>query len=68
MHLVTHTRLPGLSRFETIVDHPSKPLVARNLLDGHFDAALTHIHYAREHSDRLRLMEYYGAVDTTWVA
>jgi hypothetical protein len=56
-----------LARFETIVDQPSKPVVARNLLDGQFDAGLTHVHYAREHPEQLRLVEYYGAVDTTWV-
>lgn len=56
-----------LSRFETVIDQPSKPVVARNLLDGQFDAGLTHVHYAHEHPDRLRLVEYYGAVDTTWV-
>jgi hypothetical protein len=57
----------NLSRFETIVDQPSKPVVASNLLDGQFDAGLTHVHYAEEHPDWLRLVEYYGAVDTTWV-
>jgi hypothetical protein len=56
-----------LSRFETIVDQPSKPVVARNLLDGQFDAGLTHVHYAEEYPEQLRLVEYYGAVDTTWV-
>jgi hypothetical protein len=56
-----------LSRFETIVDQPSKPVVARNLLAGEFDAGLTHVHHAEEHPDELRLVEYYGAVDTTWV-
>jgi hypothetical protein len=56
-----------LSRFQTIVDQPSKPVVARNLLAGEFDAGLTHVHYAEEYPDELRLVEYYGAVDTTWV-
>jgi hypothetical protein len=56
-----------LGRFETIVDQPSKPVVARNLLAGEFDAGLTHAHYAEEHPDELELVEYYGAVDTTWV-
>ena len=56
-----------LSRFETIVDQPSKPVVARNLLAGAFDAGLTHVHYAEEYPEELRLVEYYGAVDTTWV-
>jgi hypothetical protein len=56
-----------VTRFETVIDQPSKPVVARNLLDGQFHAGLTHAHYAQEHPDRLRLAEYYGAVDTTWV-
>jgi hypothetical protein len=56
-----------LARFEPIVDQPSKPVVARNLLAGQFDAGLTHVHYAEEHPDELGLVEYYGAVDTTWV-
>jgi hypothetical protein len=56
-----------LSRFETIIDQPSKPVVGRNLLAGMFDAGLTHIEHVREHPDVLRLEEHYGAVDTTWV-
>lgn len=56
-----------LSPWEFVVDQPSKPVVARNLLAGAFDAGLTHVHHAEEHPDKLRLAEYYGAVDTTWV-
>jgi hypothetical protein len=56
-----------LSRFQTIVDEPSKPVVARKLLAGEYDAGLTHSHHAAEHPDELRLVELYGAVDTTWV-
>jgi hypothetical protein len=56
-----------LSRFERIVDEPSKPVVARKLLAGEYDAGLTHSHHATEHPDELRLVELYGAVDTTWV-
>jgi 4-alpha-glucanotransferase len=41
--------------------------VARHLLAGDYDAGLTHLHYAREHPDLLRVEEVYGAVDTTWV-
>ncbi len=57
----------NLTGWETIIDEPSKPVVARHLLAGHYDAGLTHVHHADEHPDRLRLSEYYGAVDTTWV-
>jgi len=56
-----------LSRFQTIVDEPSKPVVARHLLAGDYDAGLTHSHHADEHPETLRLVERYGAVDTTWV-
>jgi hypothetical protein len=56
-----------LSRFEQIVDEPSKPVVGQHLLEGRYDAGLTHGHYAREHPRELRLVELYGAVDTTWV-
>lgn len=56
-----------LARFERIVDEPSKPVVARHLLAGAYDAGLTHVHHAHEHPELLRVEEYYGAVDTTWV-
>jgi hypothetical protein len=56
-----------LDRFETIIDEPSKPVVGRHLLEGRYDAGLTHLHYAAEHPDVLRVEEVYGAVDTTWV-
>jgi hypothetical protein len=56
-----------LTRWSTIVDEPSKPVVANHLLAGAYDAGLTHLHYARKHTDALRVQEVYGAVDTTWV-
>jgi hypothetical protein len=56
-----------LSQWETIIDEPSKPVVAANLLARRYDAGLTHAHHATEHPDQLRLVEYYGAVDTTWI-
>lgn len=66
--IVSATRgYTDLSRFSEIVDEPSKPVVARHLLAGDYDAGLTHLHYAREHPEELRVEEVYGAVDTTWV-
>jgi hypothetical protein len=56
-----------LSHWETIVEEPSKPVVARKLLAGAYDAGLTHVHHAQEHPGALRLSEYYGAVDTSWL-
>jgi hypothetical protein len=66
--IVSATRgYTDLTRWRTIVDEPSKPVVARNLLAGRYDAGLTHVHHADEHPEVLRVAEYYGAVDTTWV-
>jgi len=66
--IVSATRgYTDLSRWPEIIDEPSKPVVARHLLAGYYDAGLTHLHYAREHPEVLRVEEVYGAVDTTWV-
>ena len=66
--IVSATRgYPDLTKWETIIDEPSKPVVARKLLAREYDAGLTHLHYVEEHPDRLRLLECYGAVDTTWL-
>lgn len=56
-----------LGRFATVIDEPSKPVVARHLLAGQYDAGLTHAHHAEENPEVLRTVELYGAVDTTWV-
>lgn len=66
--IVSATRgYPDLSKWETIIDEPSKPVVARKLLACEYDAGLTHLHYAQENPDRLKVLECYGAVDTTWL-
>jgi hypothetical protein len=66
--IVSATRgYTDLGRWPQIIDEPSKPVVARHLLAGDYDAGLTHLHYAREHPEVLRVEEVYGAVDTTWV-
>ncbi|HEX3910527.1 MAG TPA: hypothetical protein VHW67_07500 [Solirubrobacteraceae bacterium] len=66
--IVSATRgYTDLSRWETVIDEPSKPVVARHLLNHDYDAGLTHLHHAHEHPRELRIEECYGAVDTTWV-
>jgi len=66
--IVSATRgYTDLTRWQTIIDEPSKPVVARHLLAGDYDAGLTHLHHASEHPQVLRVEEVYGAVDTTWV-
>jgi len=68
MGIVAATRgYTDLTRWETLIDEPSKPVVARHLLAGRYDAGLTHLHHARERPDALCVREVYGAVDTTWV-
>jgi hypothetical protein len=68
MGIVSATRgYPDLTQWEELIDEPSKPVVGRHLLEGRYDAGLTHLHYAHEYPEVLRVQEVYGAVDTTWV-
>jgi hypothetical protein len=58
---------PDLSEWETIVEEPANPIVARELLAGKYDAGVTFVAFGEEHSDRLAVRERYGEVDTTWL-
>jgi hypothetical protein len=58
---------PDLTQWETVVQEPANPIVARNLLAGRYDAGVTLAEYADQHPDALRVVEHYGEVDTTWV-
>jgi len=53
--------------WEQIVDVQSKPIVAEELLEGRYDAGLTHLEHLGEHEDELRLDLEIGEIDTTWV-
>lgn len=50
-----------------IIDVQSKPIVAEELLAGHYDAGLTHLEHLSAHPDELCLVEEIGEIDTTWV-
>jgi hypothetical protein len=50
-----------------IVDVVSKPVVARELLEGRYDAGLTHLEHLAKHPEELRLELEIGEIDTTWV-
>lgn len=50
-----------------IVDVASKPIVARELLEGRYEAGLTHLEYAERHPEQLRVEREIGEIDTTWV-
>jgi hypothetical protein len=53
--------------WDEIVDVVSKPIVARELLEGRYEAGLTHREYADRHPEELRVIEEIGEIDTTWV-
>jgi hypothetical protein len=58
---------PDLTRWTEVTEEPANPIVAKNLLAGEYDAGVTLAEYADLHPDRLRVIERYGEVDTTWV-
>ena len=53
--------------WEEIIDVQSKPIVAAELLEGRYEAGLTHLEHLAAHPDELRLVEEIGEIDTTWV-
>jgi len=53
--------------WEQIVDVQSKPIVAEELLEGRYDAGLTHLEHLEPNRDVLRLDLEIGEIDTTWV-
>lgn len=53
--------------WEEIVDVVSKPVVARELLEGRYEAGLTHLEYAERYPEELRVIEEIGEIDTTWI-
>jgi hypothetical protein len=55
------------SAWGEIIDVVSKPIVARELLEGRYDAGLTHLEYAERYPEQLRVVEEIGEIDTTWV-
>ena len=50
-----------------ILDVVSKPVVAEELLEGRYDAGLTHLEHLEKHPEELRLELEIGEIDTTWV-
>jgi hypothetical protein len=56
-----------LSLWDEVIDVVSKPVVAAELLEGRYDAGLTHLEHLALHPDKLRLDLEIGEIDTTWV-
>lgn len=57
----------NLDDWEDVTPEVSKPVIARNLLQGKYDSGLTHLEHAEIHPDKLRVDLDIGEVDTTWV-
>jgi len=55
------------AEWETIVEEPANPIVADKLLAGEYDAGVTFVAFGEAHPERLRVVERYGEVDTTWL-
>jgi hypothetical protein len=53
--------------WDEIIEVQSKPIVARELLSGRYDAGLTHLEHLEKHPDKLRLLKEIGEIDTTWL-
>jgi hypothetical protein len=56
-----------LSEWDEVIDVVSKPVVAAELLEGRYEAGLTHLEHLAKHPDELRLDLEIGEIDTTWV-
>src|ERR1700754_1734011 len=56
-----------LAEWDEVIDVQSKPIVAEKLLEGRYDAGLTHLEHLALHPDELRLDLEIGEIDTTWV-
>lgn len=56
-----------LGEWEEVIDVVSKPVVAAELLEGRYDAGLTHLEHLEKHPEELRLELEIGEIDTTWV-
>lgn len=56
-----------LSRWETVIEEPSKPVVGSKLLAGAYDSGLTQLEYLEKSDGTLRLDDYIGPVTTTWL-
>lgn len=59
--------MDDLDQWGEIVLENSKPLIGKNLLAGKYDSGLTHIHYALDNPDKLRVDRIIGSVDTAWL-
>jgi hypothetical protein len=56
-----------LSEWESYTDETTKPVVGRKMLEGKYDAGLTHLHYAEEYPNYLEARKVFGEIDTTWL-
>lgn len=53
--------------WDELIHVRAKPLIGQGLLDGKYEAGLTHLSWAQKHPDRLAVVEEIGPVDTAWI-
>jgi hypothetical protein len=58
---------PDLTRWGSVSEESANPIVARELLSGKYDAGVTLAEYADQYPEKLRVLERYGEVDTSWL-
>lgn len=62
----TEGYLPKIE-YETIVYETSKPIIGKRLLEGVYDAGLTHLEYYQQNPTQLSVKKLIGEVITTWI-
>lgn len=56
-----------LGEWDRVVEESANPIVARGLLAKSYDAGITLVELAEQHSGELEVRERFGEVDTTWL-
>lgn len=58
--------LEGITYSNFIYEY-AKPIVGRGLLEGKYDAGITHYEYYKNFPNRFRVRKYIGQILTTWI-
>lgn len=53
--------------YDEVVYEASKPIIGKKLLEGAYDAGLTHLEYFEENPSELKVKKMIGEVVTTWI-
>ena len=62
----TEGYLPAIE-YDQVVYEASKPIIGKKMLEGVYDAGLTHLEYYQQNPSELRVQKMIGEVVTTWI-